>query len=126
MNTSARLAKARTEKGLSQEKLAEMLGLSQGAYSNYENGRELKSGMIVKICALLGCSPGWLLGVSESGERLPEDSDAMIRLREQFEKLNEEGQEKVIDYASDLKSSGRYLKSRANERVQDAGVSGVA
>ena len=126
MNTSARLAKARTEKGLSQEKLAEMLGLSQGAYSNYENGRELKSGMIVKICALLGCSPGWLLGVSESGEKLPEDSDAMTRLREQFEKLNEEGQEKVIDYASDLKSSGRYLKSRANERVQDASVSGVA
>lgn len=126
MDTSARLKKLRKEKGYTQEEFASAIGLSQGAYSYYEVGREMKSSMIVKVCATLGCSPGWLLGVSESGEKLPEDSDAMIRLREQFEKLNEEGQEKVIDYASDLKSSGRYLKSRANERVQDAGVSGVA
>ena len=53
-------------------------------------------------------------------------NESILRLREAFEKLNEEGQKKVIEYASDLESSGRYMKSKTHERVQNAGVSGVA
>ncbi len=45
-------------------------------------------------------------------------SHRMQRLAELFEELNDDGQEKLIEYATDLVSSGRYKKHVAPDRIQ--------
>ncbi|MBR2838966.1 MAG: helix-turn-helix transcriptional regulator [Kiritimatiellae bacterium] len=108
LETWDRLAIARNNKGLSQAALAEKLGMSQQKYHPYEHGREMKSGMIVQVCAILECSPSWLLGVAEEGQQLPPDSPLLMRLKAAFEQLNPTGQTKVVDYAEDLTGNETY------------------
>ena len=65
MESWERLKAIREEKGVSQQDLADFLGISQQAYSYYENGREMKASMLKKACTYLGCTPSWLLGLKE-------------------------------------------------------------
>ena len=44
-----------------------------------------------------------------SGEAAPDPKEA--RLTDLYRQLNTDGQEKLIDYADDLVSSGKYIKS---------------
>ncbi|WP_165066255.1 helix-turn-helix transcriptional regulator [Desulfovibrio sp. ZJ200] len=54
----------------SQEKFAARLKISKGALGFYERGENLpKSDVILKICALTGASPDWLLTGAESASR---------------------------------------------------------
>lgn len=39
-------------------------------------------------------------------------------LADSLEQLNEEGQEKILDYAADIVASGRYIKSHQSEMVK--------
>lgn len=49
----------RTKKGLSQEEVAKLLGLSQQAYGRYELGkREPNFSLILKIAEILDFEPG--------------------------------------------------------------------
>lgn len=44
----------RENKGLSQEDIAEMLGVSQSTYAHYENGtRNMKLDIVVAVCQIL-------------------------------------------------------------------------
>ena len=106
--TGRRLAAARKAKGLTQSQMADMFGLTIQGYQNYEYGQEMKSGMIVQVCAILECSPSWLLGVAEEGQQLPPDSPLLMRLKAAFEQLNPTGQTKVVDYAEDLTGNETY------------------
>lgn len=107
----SRIAQARKERGYTQRQMAETFGISEVAWRNYEKGRELRSGMIVEICTILKCSPNWLLGVSDEGAHLQEDSLLLRQLRMAFDELNAEGQKKVVDYARDLSSIASYTDS---------------
>lgn len=106
-----RLAMAREAKGLSQGKMASMLGMTQQAYHNYEHGREMKASMICKVCAILECSPSWLLGIDDDGMDVPPESPLMRELRSAFERLNKKGQQKVVGYANDLTGNVEYRVS---------------
>jgi transcriptional regulator with XRE-family HTH domain len=118
-----RIAQARRKEGYTQRQMAEMFGISEVAWRNYEKGRELKSGMIVEICAILKCSPNWLLGVSEEGACLHEDSLLLRQLRMVFDELNAEGQKKVVDYARDLSSIPSYTETGEKEPSSSTNVS---
>lgn len=64
---------------MSQSAFAEKLGISQRVYSNYENGQELKSGIIRTICRECGCSAEWLLGFADhSVESLSQQEHNLI------------------------------------------------
>lgn len=71
MESWERLKEIREEKGVSQQDLADFLGISQQAYSYYENGREMKASMLKKACTYLGCTPSWLLGLKEDDPANP-------------------------------------------------------
>ncbi|MBN3490164.1 helix-turn-helix transcriptional regulator [Acholeplasma equirhinis] len=62
-----KLREFRLIKGLTQTKLAEMLGISQQAIAAYENGvRKLDQDLIIKFCLVLEVSPDDLLGYKDA------------------------------------------------------------
>lgn len=113
------LALAREAKDMTQAELAKKLGLSQQNYHNYEHGREMKAGMLKQVCAILECSPSWLLGMAEEGEQLPPESPLLKALKESFGQLNVKGQKKVVGYAEDLTGNVEYTLKVKKERVSD-------
>lgn len=97
-----RLAQARNRMGFTQKQMGEKFGISDVAWRNYEKGRELKSGMILSICAVLECSPNWLLGYSEEGKHLAPESLLLRQLKEAFERLNTTGQQEAVKRVQEL------------------------
>lgn len=97
-----RLKQARESKSLTQKQMAEFLGITPNAYQLYEYGNEISSGRIVQICAILECSPNWLLGVKDTGRQLEPESLLLRELKREFARLNPKGQQKVVDYAKDV------------------------
>lgn len=83
-----KLKKGRISSGITQEQLAERLGLSQSSISNYErNYRMPKEQYRAKICLLLDCSVIALLGIQSKNntseeKRLvtPEEEKSIIFL----------------------------------------------
>ena len=116
---TARLIEAREAKGLSGAQLARLLGMSQQKYHPYEHEREMKASMIVQVCAVLECSPSWLLGVQEEGPHLPPESELLKALKREFAKLNNRGQQKAVDNTRDLTYLPEYRK-RTDPEVLDA------
>ena len=63
MDMGKRIADFRNEKGLSQEKLAEMLGISRQAVTKWENGKSCPdTENLIKLCGIFGCSLDELCG----------------------------------------------------------------
>lgn len=59
-----RLKQARKAAGLTQAKLAEKIGMTQGGYTQYENvGREPSFTTLVALARVLNVSVDWLLGL---------------------------------------------------------------
>ncbi|MBQ2964497.1 MAG: helix-turn-helix domain-containing protein [Clostridia bacterium] len=66
MNFSENLASLRKSKGLSQEEIADRLGVSRQAISKWENGQALpETANIMKLCEILEVTPNELLGYEE-------------------------------------------------------------
>ena len=68
MGMSDRIKERRTALGLTQEELAEKLGLQKSAIAKYENGRveNIKRSVILKMSQVLRCSPSYLMGWDET------------------------------------------------------------
>lgn len=116
---SERLIQAREAMKLTQADMARKLEMKQQSYCHYEHGREMKASMIVKVCAILECSPGWLIGADDKGEHLPPESPLLKRLKEAFEMLNSKGQKKVVGYAEDLTGNFEYCLRTKKEGEAD-------
>ena len=118
-----RIKEARESCGLKQDEVAKKLHVTLTAYQNYEYGkRDIKSSMILSICAVLKCSPNWLLGYSDEGAHLAEGSLMLHQLRAAFDALNEVGQQKVAEYAQDLTHNPAYTERKnagATDNVQE-------
>ena len=64
---ATRLNKALVVKDKSQEEFAEKIGVSEGALSNYRNGKRLPDTyVLVKIAAALKTTVDYLLGIDEN------------------------------------------------------------
>jgi len=59
----------RTEKGLSQMDVAEVINTTQQQYCKYENGQnEIPVRHVITLCRFYGVSADWLLGLKEERE----------------------------------------------------------
>lgn len=119
MSIGSRMRERREELGITQPELADMLGITKGAVSNYETGANTpKASMMYKIFKVLKCDANYLyqddLAESESS-MLPQDERNILRM---YRSLNAEGKEKLIDYADDLVQSKKYIKSGENLVIQ--------
>lgn len=103
-----RIKQARKNKGFTQTEMASHLGITLQAYQRYEYGHELRSSVIISLCAKLECSPSWILGIKEEGGSLDDSDPLMVALRERCDELNLSGQKKIVEYASDLACNPKY------------------
>lgn len=61
-----RVAIARKKRGMTQQEVADSLGVSQQAYQYYEYGqRDIKASVVRKLCSIFGCSASFLLGMDD-------------------------------------------------------------
>lgn len=63
-----KLKETRKQKGFTQKKIADMLGITQQAYQQVETGRteDMRVSTLIRICEILNVSSDWLLGIGES------------------------------------------------------------
>lgn len=63
-----RIKELRIKRGLSQEQLAELLGLQKSAIAKYENGRviNIKRSTIANMAEIFNCNPSYIMGWSDS------------------------------------------------------------
>lgn len=106
-----RLKELRKNANFTQEQISHRLGITRGAYANIENGRrEPDLNTLNTLATIYGVSIDYLTGrCSEELKSVPLP-DAEARLLDYYQNLNEEGQEKLLEYADDLVSLGRYKK----------------
>ena len=107
-----RLNQLMTEKNISQNKLAEMTGITQSSISDWANGKyKPRQDKVYLLSEALKVSPAYLLGYSDNknlDQNAPKKDNSKIdRL---YNQLNDEGKEKVITYTQDLVDSGKYAK----------------
>lgn len=110
------LRKARKDAGKTQKDVANHLKITESTYCGYETGKRQPDALkIAKIAAFLNVTGNYLLEIEEADEKPPVDlvqvSPQQTRLVNLFLQLNEEGKEKLVEYADDLVSSGKYIKS---------------
>ncbi len=120
-----RLKELRKEKRITQEKLADIIGVERSSVGKYEGKSKTIPSDDVKyrIAEYFGVSVDYLMGYSdirnpsELRESLSHIESSLIAA---FRSLNEEGQGKLIDYADDLVQSGKYIKIRSDRMVGQA------
>lgn len=117
MSFEGRLRQAREMAGLTQQDLAEKLGVTKNSISNYENGvSSPKWDILVKIFDVLRVDPNFLYQDDFSSELTethiltPQQSTLLAA----FDQLNDEGQIKAVEYVEDLVLTGRYKKRPAS------------
>jgi transcriptional regulator with XRE-family HTH domain len=103
-----RLKMARENKKLSQQDMGDLLKTSYQNYARYEKGADIKSTLLIKFCAILECSPNWLLGIEDEGQHLPPESPLLQELKKAFELLNREGQKQAMTQVSILAGNPAY------------------
>ena len=98
MLVGSRLKDARKAKGIAQEKLGEVLGLSKAAISLYESERRNpKLETIIEMMYVLGVSADYLLGTDVVVEIKDYDTPKYRTLRsEELEFINELRKDKLI------------------------------
>lgn len=85
--------------------------MNKSTVSRYENGlQEPMISTVKKIATFFSVDPSDLLGYQSDMHSLMLPAD-LKALSDALLQLNDEGREKLLDYAADLVASGRYIKS---------------
>ena len=80
-------------------------GVGASFLVNIKRGQTPSVLKVAQLAAFLGVSTSDLVG-----DKRPGADEAEARLLGLYDELNEEGQERLIEYAMDLSASGRYKK----------------
>ena len=111
------IRKYRLQLGLTQDQLARLTGYTdRSSIAKIEKGLvDISQSKLELFAQVLHVSAGTLIGKSSVDSFVPVSAADQLTASEQallsdFRQLNEEGQEKILDYARDLVSSGRYIK----------------
>lgn len=122
MKVGERIRDLRISRGLTQEELGSILGVTKGAIQKYENGqiKNFKADTIKKLCDYFGVPP--VNFIYDSGE-VPDYSKPAIEsflytyfknrsgeILKRMNSLNEDGLRKIEEYAKDILEIERYRK----------------
>jgi len=90
--------------------------MNKSTVSRYENSlQEPMISTVKKVAIFFSVDPSDLLGYSVTPSAAPAAlSPRLQALADALDQLNEEGQEKLLDYAADLVAGGRYIKTCAS------------
>lgn len=120
MTTGERIRRLRIEHQMTQEELGAKIGVQKAAIYKYENGLvvNLKRSTIEKLAIVLETTPTYLMGMEDAELNQPilsELTPQQSALLSSFDQLNEEGQQKAVEYVEDLVLTGRYKKCAASD-----------
>lgn len=102
MNVGYRLRQRRRELGLSQKELAQRLGVTPAAVSNYESGQNaMREDILVKLFTVLDVEPNYLYqdAYRSSGFPLSEEEKELVR---QYRALSAAGRQALQAVAGAL------------------------
>ncbi len=118
MSFGQTLIKLREEKHISRKDLASEFDIPYTTLRNYENDtREPGHRFLIQVAKYFKVSTDYLLGIENKDAStimlkngaVNKNADIKIRiLVDALKQLNEEGQNKLLDYAADLIAGGRY------------------
>ena len=116
-----RLKKLRQKRGLNMRQVSRALNMPYTTYVSYEkNERTVNSETLVLLANFFDCSVDYLLGISSEPETkkgkkiiapIEIEDDNRQKLLSNYDKLNDDGQSKLLDYSADLVLSGRYISN---------------
>ena len=117
MDIGSRIKALREARGLTLEQVGDFVGVNKATVQRYEIGNiDIKRNVAIKLAECLGTSPSYIMGWTDN-PIAGVTSSAPSALSPQLQALdaalghlNEEGQEKLLDYAADLVASGRYRR----------------
>lgn len=119
MNAGERIKIMRKSLGISAEYIADKIGVSPSTIYRYENNdiASMKIENLKMIADILGTKASYILGWYDEEPvtaTIPQDEDSSKEksLMTLFRQLNDDGQDKVCEYTSDLVASGRYSLDR--------------
>lgn len=125
MNFGQRCVKLRKEFGYTRVTFAAKLGIPQTTLRNYELGiHEPGHSFLIQVAKEFGVTTDYLLGLTENPNR-DKPSPALVmsaanakwqELQSSFEKLNETGQDRVIEYSGLLASKEEYQKASGQKK----------
>lgn len=79
--TANRLRKAMKEKGLTQQALANISGVTKSSISHYVNGKNVPDNFqAFKLSKVLDCDPSWLMGVDDQNFIVVENTELQRKL----------------------------------------------
>ena len=122
MKVGDRIRDLRISRGLTQEKLGNILGVTKGAIQKYENGqiKNFKADTIKKLCDYFGVSP---VNFIYDSREVPNYSRPAIEsflytyfenrsgeILKKMNMLNEEGLRKIEEYTKDILEIAKYKK----------------
>lgn len=116
MEMKDRIKELRLAKGLTQEELGKLLGVSHSAIAKYENGMtsNIKMAMVAKMAKIFNCKPSYVMALDDNPKAVSIDMPGMgeefAKLAELYTILNGEGKERLAQYISDLTSMEKYTK----------------
>lgn len=86
-----RIKKCRLENNLTQEELAEKLGLKKSAVAKYENGRveNIKRSTIEEMARIFDCTPSYLMGWDDMNTTVAAYKDGDNFTPEELQKIEE-------------------------------------
>lgn len=115
MTTGERIRQLRIEHQMTQEELGAKVGVQKAAIYKYENGLvvNLKRSILEKLALVLDTTPTYLMGMEDAEPAHASLTPAQTALLDSFDQLNEEGQNKAMEYIEDLVFTGRYKKRPA-------------
>ena len=90
--------------------------MNKSTVSRYENNlQEPMISTVKKVAIFFPVDPSDLLGYPVCASAVPAALSPQLQaLADALDQLNEEGQEKLLDYAADLVAGGRYIKTCAS------------
>ena len=107
------IRKLRVENDMSQTQLAEKLGVTRGAVSQWELGTTLpRMGMVQRIAGVFHVKVSEVIGQNEPTGDLSYDE---VRLLDIFRQLNARGRERLIEDAMSMLMSGMYAPAKNRE-----------
>ncbi len=110
MTMGDRIRAAREALKLTQEDLGRLCNTTKQTIFKYETGivTNIPLDRLDLLSEQLGVTVAYLLGIDDGAPALPRK---LAALAEPFGKLNDAGQDKVIDYTADLVAAGRYVRT---------------
>lgn len=122
MSVGTRIKAARQAAGLNQEQLAKALGVSKGSIGNYEADiSHPKEEILISLLSVLDVDANYIYQDYFSTKNAPAESGSDFqkkRLMENYESLNQDGRNNLVNYSEDLTQLPKYTEQPSGARKQ--------